>query len=136
MAVTYLLDASVVTRLSSDVVRRRLRELDRFGVARTAMTDLEVGFSARNAEEWDGLIAALAIFPSVPIEPHHLVRAGQVQRALADQGLRGRKVPALLIAAVAEASSLKVLHYDADYEHIAVVTGQPAEWIVDRGLID
>jgi predicted nucleic acid-binding protein len=60
----------------------------------------------------------------------------QVQRDLAAGGLKGRTVPDLLIAAVAEANSLTVLHYDADFEHIATVTGQPTEWIVERGSID
>ena len=41
-----------------------------------------------------------------------------------------------LDAAVAEATSLTVLHYDADFDHIAAITGQPTEWIVDRGSID
>jgi hypothetical protein len=26
-----------------------------------------------------------------------------------------------------------VLHYDADFEHIAAVTGQPQAWIAPRG---
>jgi predicted nucleic acid-binding protein len=52
------------------------------------------------------------------------------------EGLRGRKVPDLLIAAVAEAASLTVLHSDADFDHIAAVTGQPTQWIVERGSID
>jgi hypothetical protein len=28
-----------------------------------------------------------------------------------------------------------VLHYDADFDLIAEVTGQPSEWIVPRGTI-
>ena len=39
-------------------------------------------------------------------------------------------------AAIAEATSLTVLHYDADFDHIAAVTGQPTQWIVERGSID
>jgi len=62
--------------------------------------------------------------------------ADQVQRKLATDGLRGRKVPDLLIAAVAEAASLTVLHYDADFDHIASATGQPTQSIVERGSID
>lgn len=51
-------------------------------------------------------------------------------------GLRGRKVPDLLIAAVAEQHGRCVLHYDADFDHIAKVTGQPAQWVVRKGSID
>ena len=100
------------------------------------MTDLEVGFSARNATEWDVLIAALGAFEVIEIEPHHFGRARQVQRLLADCGLRGRRVPDLLIAAVAEAEMRSVLHDDADFDHISVVTGQPTEWVVPRGSVD
>ncbi|MGB3687069.1 MAG: PIN domain-containing protein [Ornithinimicrobium sp.] len=49
---------------------------------------------------------------------------------------RGRNIPDLLIAAVAQARSLVVLHYDADFDHIAAVTHQPTEWIVPRGSLD
>jgi predicted nucleic acid-binding protein len=41
-----------------------------------------------------------------------------------------------LIAAAAEASNLSVLHYDADFDRIAAVTGQACEWIVPAGSSD
>ena len=132
----YLLDTSVVTRLRSPEVRRRIEQLDNSGLARTSMTDLEVGFSARNGVEWDRLSTAIDAFVPVDVEARHFDRARQVQRLLADDGLRGRKIPDLLIAAVAEAASLTVLHYDSDFDHIAAVTAQPTEWVVPRGSID
>ncbi len=132
----YLLDTSVITRLREPAIVQRIGEIDGDGLARAAMTDLEVGFSARNGEDWDRLCAALAAFRLVEVEAHHFHRAGQVQRALASGGLRGRKVPDLLIAAVAELASLTVLHYDADFDHITTVTGQPTEWIVERGSVN
>lgn len=132
----FLLDTSVLTRLSAPLIVRRIKELDSSGLARTTMTDLEIGYSARNADEWDRLIEALGAFRRIDVEEHHFDRARQVQRELAARGLKGRKVPDLLIAAVAEALSLTVVHYDADFDHIATVTGQPAQWIVERGSID
>jgi len=132
----FLLDTSVLTRLRSPSILRRIEELDRDGLARASMTDLEIGFSARNAHEWDRLLVALGTFRRLDVETHHFERAQQVQRNLATEGLRGPKVPDLLIAAVAEAASLTVLHYDADFDHIAAVTGQPTQWIVERGSID
>lgn len=132
----YLLDTSVVTRLRSPEVRRRIEQLDNSGLARTSMTDLEVGFSARNGVEWDRLSTAIDAFVPVDVEARHFDRARQVQRLLADDGLRGRKIPDLLIAAVAEAASLTVLHYDSDFDHISAVTGQPTEWVVPRSSID
>jgi predicted nucleic acid-binding protein len=136
VALMFLLDTSVLTRLSATSILHRIEELDSEGLARTIMTDLEIGFSARNADEWDRLIVALGAFRRVDVEEHHFDRARQVQRELANRGLKGRKVPDLLIAAVAEAASLTVLHYDADFDHIATVTGQPTQWIVERGSID
>jgi predicted nucleic acid-binding protein len=136
MAVTYLLDTSVVTRLRVPAVRERVQALDTTGLARTAMTDLEVGFSARETSEWDRLMTALESFELVDILPGHFSRARQVQRLLAQHGLKGRKVPDLLIAAVGEQTARTVLHYDADFDHIASVTGQTTEWVVARGGID
>ncbi|MEE9414125.1 MAG: PIN domain nuclease [Acidimicrobiales bacterium] len=132
----FLLDTSVLTRLRTPLVLDRVEELDSNGLARTSMTDLEIGFSARNADEWDRLVAALGAFRQIDVEAHHFDRARQVQRLLAADGLKGRKVPDLLIAAVAEARSLTVLHYDADFDHIATITGQPTQWVVERGTID
>jgi hypothetical protein len=31
---------------------------------------------------------------------------------------------------------LAVLHYDADFDHIARITGQRCEWVVEAGSID
>jgi hypothetical protein len=41
-----------------------------------------------------------------------------------------------LVAAAAEARELVVLHYDADFELVAQVTGQAHEWVVPRGSVD
>ncbi|MGH9156175.1 MAG: PIN domain-containing protein [Acidimicrobiales bacterium] len=133
---TYLLDTSVVTRLRVPALRERVQVLDTTGLARTAMTDLEVGFSARDTSEWDRLMTALEAFELVDILPSHFTRARQVQRLLAQQGSKGRKVPDLVIAAVGEQTARTVLHYDAGFDHIASVTGQSTEWVVDRGSID
>ena len=129
----FLLDTSVLARLRVPSIRRRIEELDAAGLARSSMTDLEIGSSARNADEWDRLAVALGTFRRIDVEAHHFDRVHQVQRNLAADGLKGRKVPDLLVAA---AAALTVLHYDADFDHIAAVTGQPTEWIVERGSID
>jgi predicted nucleic acid-binding protein len=54
---------------------------------------------------------------------------------LAANHQRGRKIPDLLVAAAAETRALTVLHYDADFERIASVTGQPCRWIVAAGSV-
>jgi predicted nucleic acid-binding protein len=104
-------------------------------LGRAGISDLEVGFSARNASEWDSLQEALSTFELVETEARHVQRARQVQRLLAARSQRGRRVPDLLIAAAAESAGLTVLHYDADFDRIAAVTGQRCEWVVPAGSI-
>ena len=135
---SWLLDTSVITRFAVHAVRARVEQLavDQTRMERASITDLEVGFSARNAAEFDALIGALTAFGRVEIEPQHFRRAHQVQRLLADRGVRGRKVPDFLIAAAAEAHTMTVIHYDSDFDHISTVTGQPTTWIVPAGTID
>jgi len=134
--VSYLVDTSVLTRLGNDSVSQRLRDLASGGLHRATIVDLEIGFSARSSVEWDSLSAAVGAFDLVGTNEHHFQRARHVQRMLAGEGLKGRKIPDLLVAAVAESASLSVLHYDADFDHIASVTGQSVEWIVPRGTVD
>ena len=45
-------------------------------------------------------------------------------------------VPDLIIAAQAELADLTMLHYDADFDLISSVTGQPTLWIIPQGSID
>jgi predicted nucleic acid-binding protein len=137
VALTHLVDTSVLTRLGHTAVRTAVEPLVTGGqVGRAGISDLEVGFSARNLAEWTRLAAALAAFPLIETDAAHLRRARQVQRLLAIRGLRGRKVPDLLIAAAAEDNGLAVLHYDADFDLITRVTGQPSAWVVPPGTID
>jgi predicted nucleic acid-binding protein len=44
-------------------------------------------------------------------------------------------VPDLLIAATAETYGAVIVHYDHDFDTIAMVTGQPAQWIVPAGSV-
>jgi predicted nucleic acid-binding protein len=137
MALTHLLDSSVLTRLHHDLVREAVEpRAERGELGRAGISDLEIGYSARNAVEWDKLAEALQAFELVETSADHLRRARQVQRLLAAKHQRGRKVPDLLIAAAAESRGLTVLHYDGDFDRIAAVTGQPCEWIVPAGSVD
>lgn len=137
MALTHLLDTSVLTRLGAPAVRAVVEpKADAGELGRVGVSDLEVGFSARSAKEWDQLMEALAVFDLVETTADHVRRARQVQRMLAMKHQRGRKVPDLLIAAAAEASDLTVLHYDADFDRIAAVTGQRCAWVVPAGSVD
>ena len=66
----------------------------------------------------------------------HLRRARQVQRLLAQCSQRGRKIPDLLVAAAAEELDIPVLHYDADFDLIAAVSGQACQWVVPGGTLE
>lgn len=137
MALTHLADTSVLTRLADPTVRSIVEPLAAAGrLGRAGISDLEVGYSARNAREWDSLEKALEVFDLVETGSRHLKRARQVQRLLAARSQSGRKIPDLLVAAAAEEASLIVLHYDADFDRIAAVTGQRCEWVVAAGSID
>lgn len=81
-------------------------------------------------------MGALAAFEAVDTTAAHITRALQVQRLLASRSQRGRKVPDLLVAAAAESLGLTVLHYDADFEKVSSVTGQPHQWVVKAGSVD
>ena len=137
MALTHLVDTSVLTRLGEPTVRAAVEPLAAVGrVGRSGLSDLEVGYSARTAREWDDLQVALGAFDLVETDARHVKRARQVQRMLASRSQRGRKVPDLLVAATAEVAGLIVLHYDADFDRIASVTGQKCEWVATPGSID
>ena len=137
MALTHLVDSSVLTRLRQPAIRKAIESrAERGELARAGISDLEIGYSARSAAEWDRLAEALQAFELVETSSEHLRRARQIQRLLASKHQRGRKVPDLLIAAAAEARGLTILHYDADFDRIASVTGQSCQWIVPAGSID
>lgn len=136
MALTHLIDTSVLTRLNRPEVVEVVRPLALAGrAARPSICDLEIGYSARTAAEWDQLLDALDAFDAVETTAVHMRRALQVQRLLAARSQRGRKIPDLLVAAAAEELSLTVLHYDADFDRIAAVTGQHCEWVVPQGTV-
>jgi predicted nucleic acid-binding protein len=137
VALTHLADTSVLTRLGRPAVRAVLEPMVAAGqVARAGISDLEVGFSARSRREWDHLMDSLGVLSRVETDAAHLLRARQVQRQLASNAHRGRKIPDLLVAAAAESAGLAVLHYDRDFDLIAKATGQPCSWVVPAGSID
>jgi hypothetical protein len=137
VALTHLVDASLISRLGEGTVRAEVEPLVQAGrVGRAGITDLEVGYGARNAKEWDQDLADLSVFELVETTADHVRRARQVQRLLASRSQRGRKIPDLLIAAAAEEAQLILLHYDADFDLIAKVTGQRCQWVVPAGTID
>jgi predicted nucleic acid-binding protein len=138
-APTHLVDNSVIARTGKPSVAAALEPKVLGGLlASCSITDLEQLFSVRNGEEHRTRRADIGLrYARVPIEQATFDRALTVQGLLADRGQhRGANVPDLIVAAAAERAGLTVLHYDADFELIATVTGQPTEWVVPRGSVD
>lgn len=135
----YLVDTSAIARIGKPDVRVELTRLGRLGLLATCVTvDLEVLYSARNPTEYDTTAGLRSSgFTELPLSTAIGTRAREVQAALARRGQhRAAGVVDLLTAAIAEHHAATVLHYDAEFEHIATITRQPTQWVVPRGTID
>jgi predicted nucleic acid-binding protein len=106
-------------------------------VATCGVIELEVLYSARSYQDLIQTRQTRSLaFPLVAMDQMDFDRAADVMAELAKHGYhRAVSLPDLLIAAVAERAGLMVLHYDADYDLIAAVTGQPMQWVVPRGSV-
>ncbi len=137
-SVEYLVDTSVFARLTKPVVVARFAPLAAAArVAICAPVAFEVGHSARNRADYVALTDRLASFASLAVTDADHRRSVDVQASLAARGEhRALSLVDALVAAVAEARDLTVLHYDRDFELVAKVTGQRQEWIVPRGTAD
>lgn len=83
MALTHLLDSSVLTRLREPAIRAAIEpDAERGGLARAGISDLEIGYSARSDVEWDRLLDALEVFELVETTADHLVRADRFSVSL------------------------------------------------------
>jgi len=132
----YLVDKSALARWDHPAVRTVLAPLIEHGlVATCGIIDLEALFSARG-KAGHRMIAAdrRDAYEWLLADDGDLRRALEIQAALADRGqLRAVSLPDLIIAAIAERHQVRLLHYDADYDLVAQITGQPSRWVVPRG---
>ena len=134
----YLADTSVFARLSKPAVAAAFAgPVATRKVAMCAPVAFELGFAARSREDLAAMRERLASFPHVPVTDADHQRSLEIQEALCGRGQhRALSLVDALVAAVAEARQLVVLHYDADFELISAITSQPHEWIVERGTAD
>ncbi|MEX2105815.1 MAG: PIN domain nuclease [Solirubrobacterales bacterium] len=135
---TFLADKSALTRRDTrPEVRAVLEPLLIAGeIATSGIVDLELLYSASSRATYRALAEALRGMPRVPLEEVSLRRALEVQAMLAERSQhRAVPLPDLLVAACAERAGLAVLHYDADFDRIAKLTGQDTRWIVPRGSV-
>ncbi|MBW8060686.1 MAG: PIN domain nuclease [Solirubrobacterales bacterium] len=135
---TFLADKSALTRRETrPEVRDALEPLLLSGkVATCGIVDLELLYSARDRATYRAAAKALRGMSRVAVEEVAVERALEVQAKLAERSRhRAVPLPDLLVAACAERAGLAVLHYDADFELIAEITGQRVQWIVARGSV-
>lgn len=135
---SFLADKSALTRSETrPEVREVLEPLLVAGeIATCGIVDLELLYSARDRATYRSLVEALRGMPRVALGEASVERALAVQAMLAERSQhRAVPLPDLLVAACAERAELAVLHYDADFERIAELTGQPTQWIVPRGSV-
>ncbi len=132
----FLADKSALARFPIPAVAERLRPLMEQGlIATCAIVDLEVLFSSRNLVDYEAVLEERRSLDSASITPAVMIRAIDLQHALARRGQHRIPIPDLVISAAAQVSGLVVLHYDADFERIAAVGGADHEWVVPQGSI-
>jgi predicted nucleic acid-binding protein len=134
----YLADTSALTRRETRPEVREIIEpmLLAGQIATCGVIDLELLYSAPSPRVYTGLSKVLRALPRVPVTEAVLDRALAVQAQLAARSQhRAVSLPDLVVAACAEGAGLTVMHYDADYDRIAEITGQPAQWVVPRGSV-
>ncbi|MEI5523609.1 PIN domain nuclease [Streptomyces brasiliscabiei] len=137
-AAVYLVDTSALVRILKQQARTQWEKPLHEGlIARCPLTEVEFLYSARNTGDRAELVRDLdALFGWTPLDDRAVTRAWEVQRNLTDRGKhRSAGAVDLLIAATAELQGLTVLHYDNDFETIASVTGQPAQWLASPGTL-
>ncbi|HWH35293.1 MAG TPA: PIN domain nuclease [Acidimicrobiales bacterium] len=134
----WLIDKSALWRASRPELEAVvLPQLESGLVAVTIVTELEVGYSAQSLLDYQVTRRMLDQLLQIPVSLRAEQRAREVQRLLVERGQhRSAGVADLLLAATAEIEGLTLWHYDADFDLIAEVTGQAAEWVVPRGTVD
>jgi predicted nucleic acid-binding protein len=136
--VVYLADTSVyVLQGRHPQVRRRFESLLAEGrLAVCQMTALEFLNNAPDPKGYEVLWGAMHGQRWLDVTVEAMDRAMAVHRRMAETSQhRHFRLPDLIIAATAEVHGATVLHYDADYDRIARVTGQSMEWVAEKGSL-
>jgi predicted nucleic acid-binding protein len=134
----WLVDTSALSRLDRPEVVKTLVPYIGAGLAGVSIvTELELGYSARSIADYRdarGTIVNRMIPVSIPRRAE--LRAREIQAALIERGQhRSAGLADLLVAATAEVEGLTVLHFDADFDLIAEITGQACEWVIPEGTV-
>ena len=135
----FLVDASALVRLTraDTAIEMWGRQLTAGLLAVCPVTELEILYSARSTAHRDELRTLLRdAFTGVIVPDRVWERALDVQAAMTGRGTHRSAGPVdLLVAASAELLDLTLLHYDADFDAVAAVTGQRTRWLAEPGSI-
>lgn len=134
----YLIDTSAAARMRHPEVADRLAPLIEAGlVATTAQLDAEALYSARTAADYAQIWSDRRLaYEYLPTNDEHWQAALNAQRSLAGTGRhRAVGMADLLIATLAGAHEVTLLHYDADFEIAAEILSFQHRWVLERGAI-
>jgi predicted nucleic acid-binding protein len=135
---SHLADTSALARLHRPAVAAVLGPLIEAGlVATCGVIEFELSWATRSAAEFDLVRTDRKEgYEWLATHDEDWHRALEVQAELWRGGrVRAVGFPDLLIASVAEREQVTLLHYDSDYDLIAGVTRQRAQWVVPRGTV-
>jgi predicted nucleic acid-binding protein len=105
-------------------------------IATCQIVVMELLWTTQEPAEFNELRLDLQALPQVAVTSKVWERATDVWRELTGLGRhRQAKIPDLLVAAAAELAGIAVCHYDADFDVIASVTGQPVRAIAPLGSL-
>jgi predicted nucleic acid-binding protein len=138
MIAEHLIDTSAAARMTHPEVATRLAPLIEAGlVATTAQLDAEALYSARNAVDYEQLWSDRRLaYEYLPTDDEHWQTALEAQRQLASTGRhRAVGMADLLIATLADAHDVTLIHNDADFEIAAEVLPFRHRWVLERGTI-
>lgn len=98
---------------------------------------LEILYSARDGQAFDGVADRLATLRSAPMTAGVLRAASSAMRTLAHRSAGAQRIPVVdyLVAAAAEELGAAVLHYDRDYDTLAEVLRFDSVWLAPAGTL-
>lgn len=134
----HLIDTSAAARMTYPDIAARLTPLIEAGtVATTAQLDTEALYSARNPADYEQLWRDRHLaYEYLPTEDDHWQTALAAQRQLASTGRhRAVGMADLLIATLASAHDITLIHYDSDFEIAAEILPVRHQWVLPRGSI-
>ncbi len=137
-----LLDNSAWARIAKGLLDQQRSEtisswIERRELAICLPFLLEAGYSAQSAVDHQTMMAELELLPRVLVTPEVEKYALHAQRELAAVGHHRLAPVDVMIAACAHEVEAGVLHYDHDYDILAVHTGLEfhSEWLAPPGTL-